>query len=199
MPSTMDGRCRRACRTRARIVTRQSPNPCTSKRRPLSRLSHQTPRGPHERRLGAGTTLAARWHHRDSFDVDLTPSDTANLGSLRLWLDDAMKQLGGRSQLLRRLVEDRLVRRRGLGSPYADHRKPQWIPYSLAILRSERIRKGQKMAGRDGNGWQSEAPPRYCGTLRVRPPAVREPDADRAQMRKGCGDPQTGRESCGST
>ena len=46
----------------------------------------------------------------------------------------------------------------GPGNPSTDHRKAQWILYSLAILRSERIRKGQKepkkAAGRDGNGWQ---------------------------------------------
>ena len=34
-------------------------------------------------RIGGGTILAARWQHRESFDVDLTlPADTA-LGSLR--------------------------------------------------------------------------------------------------------------------
>ena len=42
-----------------------------------------------------GTTLAARWRHGDSFDVDLTVSPGANLGSLRPRLDEAMTALGG--------------------------------------------------------------------------------------------------------
>ena len=35
------------------------------------------------------------------------------------------------------------------------HRKSQWIPHSFKKRRSERVRKGQKTAGRDRNGWQS--------------------------------------------
>ena len=35
------------------------------------------------------------------------------------------------------------------------HRKSQWIPHSFEKRRSERVRKGQKTAVRDRNGWQS--------------------------------------------
>ena len=52
-------------------------------------------------RMGGGTILAARWEHRESFDVDLTlPADTA-LGSLRAEHGDSsgfearLKALGG--------------------------------------------------------------------------------------------------------
>ena len=34
-------------------------------------------------RIGGGTILAARWEHRESFDVDLTLSADTALGSLR--------------------------------------------------------------------------------------------------------------------
>lgn len=54
--------------------------------------------GPHECRLGGGTTLAARWRHRDSFDVDLTVSRRANLGDLRVNFERAMAALGGEAE-----------------------------------------------------------------------------------------------------
>ena len=54
--------------------------------------------GPHECRLGGGTTLAARWHHRDSFDVDLTVSRRANLGDLRVNFEQTMAALGGEAE-----------------------------------------------------------------------------------------------------
>ena len=41
------------------------------------------------------------------------------------------------------------------GSPYADPRTPQQIPYSLRKRRYERVRTGQKSPSRNRNGWQS--------------------------------------------
>lgn len=64
-------------------------------RDPLAECLGELHGGPHECRLGGGTTLAARWRHRDSYDVDLTVSPGANLGSLRPRLDEAMTALGG--------------------------------------------------------------------------------------------------------
>lgn len=65
-------------------------------RQPIAECLAEARGRPPECRRDSGTTVAARWHHRDSFDVDLTVSATANLGSLPPRLDDAMKQLGRR-------------------------------------------------------------------------------------------------------
>lgn len=64
-------------------------------REPLAACLGELHGGPYECRLGGGTILAARWRHRDSFDVDLTVSPGAILGSLRPRLDEAMAALGG--------------------------------------------------------------------------------------------------------
>ena len=39
--------------------------------RPVGHALAELDGGPHDFRLGGGTVLAARWHHRDSFDIDL--------------------------------------------------------------------------------------------------------------------------------
>ncbi len=56
--------------------------------------------GPYECRLGGGTTLAARWRHRDSFDIDLTVPGRTNLGNLRHDFERAMAELGGEARYL---------------------------------------------------------------------------------------------------
>ena len=56
--------------------------------------------GPHECRLGGGTTLAARWRHRDSFDIDLTVSRGASLSSLGADFERTMERLGGKVEYL---------------------------------------------------------------------------------------------------
>ncbi len=65
-------------------------------RRPVAECLAELPGAPHECRLGGGTTLAARFHHRDSFDIDLTVAPEANLGYLRPRLEEAITKLGGR-------------------------------------------------------------------------------------------------------
>ena len=47
----------------------------------LPSVSRSSTGWAHECRLGGGTALAARWHHRDSFDIDLTVSATATWGA----------------------------------------------------------------------------------------------------------------------
>ena len=65
-------------------------------RKPIAECLAELPGPPHECRLGGGTTLAARFHHRDSFDIDLTIGPEVNLGYLRPRLEAALTQLGGR-------------------------------------------------------------------------------------------------------
>ncbi len=55
---------------------------------------------PYECRLGGGTALAARWRHRDSFDIDLTVATRANLRSLPDDFEEAMRRLGGEPEYL---------------------------------------------------------------------------------------------------
>ena len=49
---------------------------------PIADAVAQLDGGPYELRLGGGTTLAARWEHRDSYDIDLTVEDGAGLRDL---------------------------------------------------------------------------------------------------------------------
>ena len=65
-------------------------------RKPVAECLAELPGAPHECRLGGGTTLAARFRHRDSFDIDLTIGPEANLGYLRPRLEEALTKLGGR-------------------------------------------------------------------------------------------------------
>ena len=65
-------------------------------RRPIAECLAELPGPPPECRLGGGTTLAARFHHRDSFDIDLTIGPEVNLGYLRPRLEAALTKLGGR-------------------------------------------------------------------------------------------------------
>ena len=51
-------------------------------RQPITACLAELHGGPHECRLGDGTTLAARWRHRDSFDIDLTVLREESLSSL---------------------------------------------------------------------------------------------------------------------
>ena len=69
-------------------------------RQPITDCLNELHGGPHECRLGGGTTLAARWGHRDSFDIDLTVSRGANLSSLRADFEPTMARLGGRAEYL---------------------------------------------------------------------------------------------------
>ena len=69
-------------------------------RRPIAECISELHGAPHECRLGGGTTLAARWHHRDSFDVDLTVSTGANLSSLGPRFEETMAKLGGKADYL---------------------------------------------------------------------------------------------------
>lgn len=65
-------------------------------RKAVAECLAELPGAPHECRLGGGTTLAARFHHRDSFDIDLTTGPGTNLGYLRPRLEEALTKLGGR-------------------------------------------------------------------------------------------------------
>ena len=73
--------------------------------RPIGDALAQLDGGPYEFRLGGGTTLAARWHHRDSFDIDLTVDRNADLRGLASPynpFDRAMRILGGTPEYLGR-------------------------------------------------------------------------------------------------
>ena len=50
--------------------------------RPIGHALAELDGGPHEFRLGGGTVLAARWHHRDSFDIDLVVERSVPLSEL---------------------------------------------------------------------------------------------------------------------
>ena len=65
-------------------------------RQPITVFLAELHGGPHECRLGGGTTLAARWRHRDSVDIDLTVSRGANLLSLGTDFKRTMERLGGK-------------------------------------------------------------------------------------------------------
>ncbi len=65
-------------------------------RKAVAECLAELPGAPHECRLGGGTTLAARFQHRDSFDIDLTTGPGTNLGYLRPRLEEALTKLGGR-------------------------------------------------------------------------------------------------------
>ena len=69
-------------------------------REPIARALARLDGGPYECRLGGGTTLAARWRHRDSFDVDLTVPGRTNLGNLRHEFERTMAALGGEARYL---------------------------------------------------------------------------------------------------
>lgn len=69
-------------------------------RQPIAACLAELHGGPHECRLGGGTTLAARWRHRDSFDIDLTVSRGASLSSLGAEFERAMERLGGKVEYL---------------------------------------------------------------------------------------------------
>ena len=67
-------------------------------REPITSAIAQLAGGPHDIRLGGGTTLAGRWEHRDSYDIDLTVSTRVNLRDLAhpdSGFADAMRRLGG--------------------------------------------------------------------------------------------------------
>lgn len=55
---------------------------------------------PYECRLGGGTALAARWRHRDSFDIDLTVATRVNLRSLPDDFEETMRRMGGKPEYL---------------------------------------------------------------------------------------------------
>ena len=66
--------------------------------RPIAHALAQLDGGPREFRLGGGTALAARWRHRDSFDVDLVVDRNAELSELANPsnpFDHTMRALGG--------------------------------------------------------------------------------------------------------
>lgn len=69
-------------------------------REPIARALDRLDGGPYECRLGGGTTLAARWRHRDSYDVDLTVPGRTNLGNLRHDFERTMTELGGEARYL---------------------------------------------------------------------------------------------------
>ena len=56
--------------------------------------------GPVEYRIGGGTILAARWHHRQSYDIDITVDEKTPLRELQRdsgnGFEPAMEALGGR-------------------------------------------------------------------------------------------------------
>ena len=73
--------------------------------RPIGHALAELDGGPHEFRLGGGTALAARWHHRDSFDVDLVVDRTVPLRELANPsnpFDLTMRALGGTPEYFRR-------------------------------------------------------------------------------------------------
>ena len=73
--------------------------------RPIGHALAELDGGPHEFRLGGDTALAARWHHRDSFDIDLVVDRTVPLRELANPsnpFDLTMRALGGTPEYLRR-------------------------------------------------------------------------------------------------
>ena len=72
---------------------------------PIAHAVAQLDGGPYELRLGGGTTLAARWEHRDSYDIDLTVEDGAglrDLGDPENPFRRKMRAAGGRPEYLSR-------------------------------------------------------------------------------------------------
>ena len=73
--------------------------------RPIGHALAELDGGPHEFRLGGGTVLAARWRHRDSFDIDLVVERTVPLRELANpsnSFDLTMRALGGTPEYFRR-------------------------------------------------------------------------------------------------
>ena len=72
---------------------------------PIGQALAEIDGGPHEFRLGGGTVLAARWRHRDSFDIDLVVERTVPLRELANpsnSFDLTMRALGGTPEYFRR-------------------------------------------------------------------------------------------------
>ena len=72
---------------------------------PIAHALAELDGGPHEFRLGGGTALAARWRHRDSFDIDLVVDRTVPLSELANPsnpFDFTMRALGGTPEYFRR-------------------------------------------------------------------------------------------------
>ena len=72
---------------------------------PIGQALAELDGGPHEFRLGGGTVLAARWRHRDSFDIDLVVERTVPLRELANpsnSFDLTMRALGGTPEYFRR-------------------------------------------------------------------------------------------------
>lgn len=66
--------------------------------RPVAIALAELDGGPHEFRLGGGTALAARWRHRDSYDIDLVVDRDVQLNELANPanpFDHTMRALGG--------------------------------------------------------------------------------------------------------
>ncbi len=66
--------------------------------RPVALALAELDGGPHEFRLGGGTALAARWRHRDSFDIDFVVDRDVQLSELANPanpFDHTMRALGG--------------------------------------------------------------------------------------------------------
>ena len=73
--------------------------------RPIGHALAELDGGPYEFRLGGGTVLAARWHHRDSFDIDLVVERSVPLNELANpsnSFDFTMRALGGAPEYFRR-------------------------------------------------------------------------------------------------
>lgn len=73
--------------------------------RPVGHALAELDGGPHDFRLGGGTVLAARWHHRDSFDIDLVVERSVPLSELANpsnSFDFTMRALGGAPEYFRR-------------------------------------------------------------------------------------------------
>ena len=74
-------------------------------RRPIGHALADLDGGPHQFRLGGGTALAARWGHRDSFDIDLVVDRSVPLSELASpsnSFDLTMRSLGGTPEYFRR-------------------------------------------------------------------------------------------------
>jgi len=129
-------------------------------RKAVAECLAELPGAPHECRLGGGTTLAARFHHRDSFDIDLTTGPGTNLGYLRPRFEEALTKLGGRP----RYRDDHLKIDFDTGLLDVSKLQRDWstatvLPPQEVMIRGDAHERQQRDRRDEDRAWRRRRPP----------------------------------------